>query len=47
MIRVGLPEWSSRLEDRQVAQVTRNIADLLRGPEPKIRSVPPVRGGRP
>ena len=25
-IRVGLPEWSSRLDDRQVSQVTRNIA---------------------
>jgi hypothetical protein len=39
-IRVGLPEWSSRLDDRQVSQVTRNIADLLRGLEPKIRSAP-------
>jgi flagellar hook capping protein FlgD len=41
MIRVGLPEWSSRLEDRQVAQVTHNVADILRHLKPKIRSVPP------
>jgi FlgD Ig-like domain len=39
-IRVGLPEWSSRLDERQVSQVTRNIADLLRDLEPKIRSAP-------
>ncbi len=39
-IRVGLPGWSSRLDDRQVSQVTRNIADLLRNLEPKIRSAP-------
>ena len=37
MIRVGLPEWSQRLEQPQVAQITRNVADLLRGLEPKIR----------
>jgi hypothetical protein len=40
MIRVGLPEWSSRLGDRQVSQVTHNIADLLRRLKPKIRSAP-------
>ncbi len=40
VIRVGLPQWSGRLEDRQVAQITRNIVDLLRGTEPKIRSLP-------
>jgi hypothetical protein len=39
VIRVGLPQWSQRLEDRQVAQITRNIVDLLRGSEPKIRTV--------
>ena len=38
MIRVGLPEWAQRLEDRQVAQITRNIVDLLRGSEPRIRT---------
>lgn len=41
-IRVGLPEWSQRLEDRQVWQITRNIVDLLRGTEPRIRSLPPA-----
>ena len=40
VVRVGLPEWGQRLDDRQVAQITRNIADLLRGAEPQIRSVP-------
>ncbi len=39
-IRVGLPEWSSRLDERPISQVTRNIADLLRNLEPKIRSAP-------
>jgi hypothetical protein len=39
-IRVGLPEWSSRLDDRQVSQVTHNIADVLRKLRPKIRSAP-------
>ncbi|HWM08775.1 MAG TPA: FlgD immunoglobulin-like domain containing protein [Solirubrobacteraceae bacterium] len=39
LIRVGLPEWTQRLDDRQVAQITRNIADLLRGLDPEIRSV--------
>ena len=41
MIRVGLPEWPQRLDDRQVAQITRNIVDLLRGAEPQIRSPTP------
>jgi hypothetical protein len=40
VIRVGLPEWSARLGDRQVAQITRNITDLVRGAEPRIRSAP-------
>lgn len=41
VIRVGLPQWAQRLEDRQVAQITRNIVDLLRGTEPKIRTLAP------
>jgi hypothetical protein len=41
MIRVGLPQWAERIdEDRQVFQITRNIVDLLRGSEPKIRTPP-------
>ena len=39
MIRVGLPQWARRLREPQVAQVTRNIIDLLRGQEPKIRTL--------
>ena len=38
VIRVGLPEWPQRLGDPYVAQVTRNIVDILRGVEPRIRS---------
>jgi flagellar hook assembly protein FlgD len=38
LIRVGLPEWPQRLSDPNVAQVTWNIVDLLRGVEPRIRS---------
>ena len=38
VIRVGLPEWGLRLQtDPQVRQLTRNIADVLRGGKPKIR----------
>ena len=40
VIRVGLPEWTRRLGEPQIAQVTRNIVDLLRGQEPEIRSFP-------
>ena len=42
VIRVGLPEWGERLQDRSVPvqQLTRNVADILRGREPKIRSFP-------
>ena len=41
MIRVGLPQWAERIDDdRQVYQITRNIVDLLRGTEPKIRTAP-------
>jgi FlgD Ig-like domain len=39
-IRVGLPGWTQHLRDRQVAQITLNIADLLRRLEPRIRSAP-------
>ncbi|MDA0171050.1 hypothetical protein OJ998_18240 [Solirubrobacter taibaiensis] len=38
IIRVGLPEWPQRLDDPNVAQVTRNIYDILRGVQPRIRS---------
>jgi hypothetical protein len=37
VIRVGLPEWTGRLRDPEIAQVTRNIVDILRGVETKIR----------
>jgi hypothetical protein len=38
VIRVGLPQWTQKLRDPYVAQVTSNIADLLRGATPRIRS---------
>jgi hypothetical protein len=40
VIRVGLPEWGARLRAGSVPvrQLTRNIADILRGAEPEIRS---------
>ena len=43
VIRVGLPEWGERLQERAVPvqQLTRNIADILRGRQPRIRSFPP------
>jgi hypothetical protein len=37
MIRVGLPQWSQRLDGQQVSQLTRNIVDVLRGVRPRIR----------
>jgi hypothetical protein len=37
VIRVGLPEWSQRLEDPEVAQLTANIVDVLRGRRPRPR----------
>jgi hypothetical protein len=40
VIRVGLPQWPRRLADPEVSQLTRNIVDLLRGVQPKIRSAP-------
>jgi hypothetical protein len=38
VIRVGLPEWTSKLGDSNVAQVTHNIVDILRDVPPRIRS---------
>lgn len=40
LIRVGLPEWGARLRAGAVpvAQLTRNVADVLRGRRPRIRS---------
>ena len=40
VIRVGLPEWGARLKEGSlpVQQLTRNIADILRGAEPEIRT---------
>ena len=40
VIRVGLPEWGRRLKERAVPvqQLTRNIADILRGDHPEIRT---------
>jgi N,N-dimethylformamidase beta subunit-like protein/flagellar hook capping protein FlgD len=40
MIRVGLPEWAHRLGDRQVAQITLNIADILRHLPAQIHTPP-------
>jgi hypothetical protein len=38
VIRVGLPEWTSKLRDPNVSQVTHNIVDILRDVQPRIRS---------
>ena len=40
VIRVGLPQWGAKLRAGSVPvqQLTRNIADILRGAKPKIRS---------
>jgi hypothetical protein len=40
VIRVGLPQWGAQLRAGSVPvqQLTRNIADILRGAEPAIRS---------
>jgi hypothetical protein len=40
LIRVGLPQWAARLGDRQVGQMTLNIADILRHVETQIHTVP-------
>ena len=38
-IRVGLTEWAKRAStDREVGQITRNIADILRRVRPRVRS---------
>jgi len=40
VIRAGLPQWGTRLRQGSVPvqQLTRNIADILRGAEPRIRT---------
>jgi hypothetical protein len=40
VIRVGLPEWGAQLKRGSVPvqQLTRNIADILRGADPEIRT---------
>jgi hypothetical protein len=37
VVRVGLPEWTARLREPEVAQITRNVVDVLRGVEPRFR----------
>ena len=38
-IRVGLTQWAQRAgTDAEVAQITRNIADILRRVRPRVRS---------
>jgi hypothetical protein len=38
-VRVGLTDWVKRAEqDREVAQITRNIIDVLRRVKPRLRS---------
>jgi hypothetical protein len=39
-IRVGLPAWTHRLGDRQVGQITLNIADILRKVPTQIHTIP-------
>ena len=48
VIRVGLPQWGERLRQGSipVQQLTRNIADILRGAKPAIRTFEPAREGR-
>ena len=38
VISVGLPQWPQRLDDPEVAQLTLNIVDLLRGQKPRFRN---------
>jgi N,N-dimethylformamidase beta subunit-like protein len=38
VIRVGLPGWGQALGRADVGQLTHNVADLLRGATPKIRT---------
>ena len=40
MIRIGLPEWAQKLGDRQVAQITLNVADILRHMKARIHTPP-------
>lgn len=41
VIRVGLPAWPQRLiRDAEVDQIHRNLVDLLRGVQPRVRSAP-------
>jgi hypothetical protein len=42
-IRVGLPGWTHRLGDRQVGQITLNIADILRRLPTRIHTIPELR----
>jgi hypothetical protein len=37
IVRVGLPEWTRRLDEPEIAQVTRNIVDILRGTKTRFR----------
>ena len=37
VVRVGLPEWTAKLGEPEVAQLTHNIVDVLRGAEPRFR----------
>jgi hypothetical protein len=40
VIRIGLPQWGQRIaKDPEVAQITHNIVDILRGVTPRTRSV--------
>ncbi len=39
VVRVGLTEWVTRAgQDREIAQITRNIVDVLRRVKPRLRS---------
>jgi hypothetical protein len=39
IIRIGLPQWGERIgKDPEVAQITHNIVDILRGVAPRTRS---------
>ena len=43
VVRVGLTDWVKRAEqDREVAQITRNIIDVLRRVKPRLRSGEPA-----
>jgi hypothetical protein len=40
VIRIGLPQWAQRLDagDPAVAQLTRNVVDVVHGTTPRPRS---------